>query len=748
MPGDLPMNGQFSIAEWTVEPELNAISRDGMTIHLEPKVMKVLLQLAMAPGHVVTKEHLIEAVWPDTFVSDDVLTRCISVLRREMQDDTHAPRYIQTIPKTGYRLVAEVRAIEQNGGNHNGFGSAPATSADPVAAVAHSAEPDHLPPGHVAGHSPVDDSATPLAPRRRRRALVAGILIVAVVAAAGFAAWRIRARSTLPALNIVPLTSYTGEQDQGAFSPDGTRVVFAWTTPEDGNRNLFIKQTGTENLLRLTNAAESDYSPAWAPDGTRIAYLAMSDKGLGLYVVSSRGGPAEKIYTPRSMVHWEQRALSWSPDGKSLLFPDDTPSSILLLSLDTLQVHPITTPPHDWDGDVDPAFSPDGRQIAFVRAMEGAVRDIYVVPTAGGTPRQLTSDRRLVDTVAWTRDSSAILFSSDRGGKFALWRVPLRGGEPQRLPVGTDDATQPAVSLSEHRLLYTEGSATWSILAIPLHSASEPDRHRESEKTQPVVSSTQQDSAPSFAPDGSRFAFQSWRSGSQDVWIASRDGLALRQLTNYGRGLTGSPSFSPDGQSVAFDARPEGHSHIFVIAANGVAPRELTTGNANDILPRWSADGRFLYFASNRSGNWQTWKIALAGGQPQQVTATNGYLAMESPDGRWVYFTKTSEPGIWRMPTGGGAEARVLPQPPDGYWGYWAVTARGIYFLDSTQPKWRIQLYEPETQRISTVAVLDRRPPPFSGISVDPRGEELLITDEVNASSHITLVENFPDAGR
>jgi Tol biopolymer transport system component/DNA-binding winged helix-turn-helix (wHTH) protein len=759
MPGDLPPNGQFFIAEWTVEPELNAISRDGVTIHLEPKVMKVLLQLAMAPGHVVTKEHLIETVWPDTFVSDDVLTRCISVLRREMRDDTHAPRYIQTIPKTGYRLVAEVRAIEQNGGNHIGMGNGPATTSDPAAAATNPVEPDHRTQEHVSGHDSAANpvaAVAPSAPRRRKWGWVTAIAAVAVFAAVGFAIWRFRPRSVLPALSIVPLTSYTGEQDQGAFSPDGTRVVFAWTTPEDGNRNLFVKQTGSETLLRLTNAAESDYSPAWSPDGTRIAYLALSDKGLGLYVVSSLGGPAEKLYTPRSMVHWEQRALSWSPDGKSLLFPDGTPSSIQALSLDTRRAYPVSTPPQDWDGDVNPAFSPDGTQIAFVRAMEGAVRDIYVVSAMGGTPRQLTNDRRLVDTLAWTRDSSAVLFSSDRGGKFALWRVPLRGGEPQRLPVGTEDATQPAVSLSNHRLLYTEGSATWSILAIPLHSGSDPNRHHESEKTQPVVASTQQDSAPSFAPDGSRFAFQSWRSGSQELWIATRDGQTLRQLTSYGRGLTGSPSFSPDGQSVAFDARPEGHSHIFVIAANGGTPRELTTGNANDILPRWSADGRFLYFASNRSGNWQTWKVALAGGQPQQVTATNGYLAMESPDGRWVYFTKTSEPGIWRMPAGGGqgqspskeTETRILPQPPDGYWGYWAVTPRGIYFLDATQPRWRIQLYEPETQRISTAAVLDRRPPPFSGISVDPRGQELLITDEVNASSHITLVENFPDAGR
>jgi Tol biopolymer transport system component/DNA-binding winged helix-turn-helix (wHTH) protein len=746
MPVAPPCTGHFFIAEWTIEPDLNAISKDGLTIHLEPKVMKVLLQLAMAPGQVLSKERLIEAVWSNTFVSDDVLTRCISVLRREMHDDPHAPRYIQTIPKTGYRLVAEVRCFEPE---ENHF--APAVEEPVVTTGANLSEASKVEtqPGKAAS-SEVQKKLR-YAPRWLPWLVLSAAIVL--IAALGFLLWR-KSKTVPFAFNVIPLTSYTGQQDQGAFSPDGTRVVFVWSTPEDnnGSRNLFIKQVGSETLLRLTNSDESDYSPTWSPDGTKIAYLSFSDKGLGLYVISSLGGPPQKLYTPQAMVHWEQRALSWSPDGKSLIFPDGMPSGINMLSVDTLQTRALTVPPHVWDGDVNPAFSPDGKEIAFIRAIEGAVRDIYIVPTAGGTPRQLTNDRRIVDTLAWTRDSSTILFSSDRGGKFALWKIARRGGKPQRLPFGTENATQPAVSLNSPLLLYTEGSATWSILGIHLHPGSEAKARHESSphepgKADPVVSSTEQDSAPSFAPDGSRFAFQSWRSGSQELWIASRDGQTLRQLTSYGKGLTGSPSFSPDGQQVAFDARPEGHSHIFVVSANGGTARELTTGNSNDILPRWSADGQSLYFASNRSGAWQTWKIALANGKPQQITTKNGYLAMESPDGLWIYFTKNNEPGIWRIAaTGSGPkiEERILPQPADGYWGYWAVTTRGIYFLNSTQPVWKIQLWDPKTQRISTVVTLDRQPPPFSGISVARDGDELLITDKVNASSHITLVQNFP----
>ncbi len=740
MPVDLPLTGRFSVADWTVDPELNVISDGDSTIHLEPKVMKVLVQLAMTPGQVWTKEHLIEAVWPDTFVSDDALTRCISVLRREMRDSIQSPRYIQTIPKTGYRLVAEVRRSE--GARDGKAASATVATPPPIwaadsnaIAVTNQSSPSQIVPAE-------QSAPRPKLPRILWPALA--ILALVVAAVAGWVVWRVRSRPAVPAFSVIALTSYTGQQDQASFSPGGARVVFVWENPEDETRNLFIKQVGSETLLRLTHSPESDYSPVWSPDGTKIAYLSASDKGLGLYVISSLGGQPQKLYTPQSRVHWEQRALSWSPDGKSLIFPDGSPSSIYVLALDTLQARPITTPPHVWDGDVNPAFSPDGRQIAFVRAIDSAVRDIYVLPAVGGTPRQITHDRRLVESLTWTADTSGVIFSSDRGGKFALWKVRLRGGEPQRLPVGTEDAYQPAVSPATNSLLYTESSATWNILGFRLRAGREANRHREAEKPAAIVSSTEQDSAPSFSPDGLRFAFQSWRSGAQELWIASRDGLTLRQLTWGGRGLSGSPSFSPDGQQVAFDSRPEGHSHIFVVPSAGGAPREVTTGNSNDILPRWSANGQFLYFASNRSGNWQSWKVALGGGAPQQVTMNGGFLAMESPDGKWLYFTRNNDSGLWRMPSAGGPETRVLAQPAAGYWGYWAVTDSGIYFLDAAQPVWRIQFYDAATERISTVAILERHPPPYSGISVDRSQDLLLLTDELNPGSHITLVQNLP----
>jgi TolB-like protein/DNA-binding winged helix-turn-helix (wHTH) protein len=106
------VNTNFQIGAWRVEPGLNTVSNHGTTAHLEPKVMEVLVCLAEQPGEPVTKEQLLHTVWPDTFVSDDVLTRSISELRRVFADDAKDSHFIQTIPKRGYRLIAPVVGVE------------------------------------------------------------------------------------------------------------------------------------------------------------------------------------------------------------------------------------------------------------------------------------------------------------------------------------------------------------------------------------------------------------------------------------------------------------------------------------------------------------------------------------------------------------------------------------------------------------------------------------------------------------
>src|SRR5437899_2095684 len=112
------VHGDFQLGAWMVQPSLNTVSRNGKTTRLEPKMMEVLVCLAEHTGEVVPKGKLLQAVWPDTFVSDDVLKRSVSELRRVFGDDAHESRIIETIPKRGYRLVLDVKPANGHGPAH------------------------------------------------------------------------------------------------------------------------------------------------------------------------------------------------------------------------------------------------------------------------------------------------------------------------------------------------------------------------------------------------------------------------------------------------------------------------------------------------------------------------------------------------------------------------------------------------------------------------------------------------------
>ena len=105
------MNSDFRVGPWTARPSINTLSQNGTSARLEPKVMEVLVRLASEPGEVVSKENILKTVWSDTFVSDDVLIRSVSELRRVFGDDAREPQFIETIPKRGYRLVARVERL-------------------------------------------------------------------------------------------------------------------------------------------------------------------------------------------------------------------------------------------------------------------------------------------------------------------------------------------------------------------------------------------------------------------------------------------------------------------------------------------------------------------------------------------------------------------------------------------------------------------------------------------------------------
>jgi Tol biopolymer transport system component/predicted Ser/Thr protein kinase len=589
-------------------------------------------------------------------------------------------------------------------------------------------------------------AVTGAATRRTRLSwlLAAALLLVAV----GLGTWMrwFRANPAPGAApKVVPLTTYPGRQESPALSPDGKQVAFSWDGEKGDNFDIYVKLVDAGTPLRLTSNPAVDTGPAWSPDSHRIAFIRHSDSGADILMISALGGPERRL-VPLVLSDVFPR-LSWSPDGNFLAFTDRAPNQnpgIYLLSIESGEKRRLTAPPPGYESDRAPSFSPDGKSLAFVRSGSFASDYIYVVPLstsglAGGDPRRLNAAPLFISGLDWTPDGRYVVFSAGEAGGLSLWTIPSAGGQPQRLAAAGENGESPSISRHGNALAYARSVEDLNIWRMP--GPNSKDR-----RTRPAkwIASSEADQESQISPDGKRIVFASSRSGNPELWLCDSNGHDAAQLTSFGGPPVGSPRWSPDSRWIAFDAPKSGNSHIFVISGDGGAPRLLMSGAGNHIRPSWSPDGRWIYFGSNRTGDWQIWKAPAQGGEAVQVTKRGGYEAFESPDGKFVYYSKYRAPGIWRVAVEGGEETQVLDKAGTSSF---AVTRDGICFFewkDMMHPI--VQFYGFSSRRstvlyeFSTGTNLDT----FStAISVSSDERWILYTQLDHAGSNLMLVENF-----
>jgi serine/threonine protein kinase/Tol biopolymer transport system component len=560
----------------------------------------------------------------------------------------------------------------------------------------------------------------------------------AAVALLAVAGWLVIARSgsnQMP-FTVKPITSFPGAAQSPAFSPDGTQVAFSWNGEKDDNRNIYVKLVDSGAPLRLTTNPAGDNWPAWSPDGRQIAFLrASGDAAQELLLISPLGGVERKLADLRRGVNanwWS--APAWTPDSKFLAVRDDT--AIVLVSVEGGEKRKLTSPPAGWVGDYRAAVSPDGRTLAFCRVRNGPTGDIFLAPVSDGArSRQLTDDNRGISGLAWTPDSKEIVFSSSRAGDATLWRIPASGGAPERLPAVGADAVEPAIARQGRRAAFVRATMRTSFWRLDL---SPEGLHRPPVQ---LVTSSRRDRNPILSPDGRHIAFESDRSGTEEVWVCDSQGANAVQLTSLG--FARNPYWSPDSGNIVFEGRPGDRNLIFVIAAGGGIPRQL--GSEEGHNPSWSRDARWIYFYARRAGSIQTWKVPAEGGKGIQLTKRGGGAGIESVDGKYFYYHMAGAQELWKVPVEGGEETLVMREKPN-FMNYWALGNRGLYFLEPrvAEHKTILKLFRFETGRSSPVAVLDEPFPGWSSRLSLPADGRWLLYDQVDRSeSDIMLIEHF-----
>ena len=530
-------SGRLSIASqsavrvggWIVHPKLNRMVGPDGEVQIEPRLMGVLVCLAEARGEVISRNDLLDLVWGDVIVGEEALTRAVSELRRVLGDDPQNPVYIETIRKGGYRLLSAVELL---------------------------ASP--------AGAGPAFTETTPAQGKVRRSGPVRIGVAFVVVALALSVVWfgtrqgpRANSESVRESpLQTMPVTSYPGRETTPSLSPDGTALAFAWTGPDDGEMDLYVKQIGEESPLRLTDVPGADVYPVWSKDGRSLYYIHREPGSQSIMQIPLLGGEPREILKAR--LHISGFTLV---DEKTLIYSDAEthhgPGHLYRRALETGAEEQITEAPGQaWD--YIPMMGPDGVTLAFVRRENDWRINFYLLDLNTRDLRKLTNGLDSVEGMCWDRAGKSLVFASRVNGNYTMWRVWVADGAISWIPLHGEWMFFPTVACNADRMVYQHRRFEKNIWRVSLG-----DDPALGLSTEPVITSSRWDCEAYYSPDGKHLAFISSRSGNLEVWACQADGARPVQLTHFEGPSVGSPSWSPEGSRIALAASPDGFQRHF-----------------------------------------------------------------------------------------------------------------------------------------------------------------------------------------
>jgi Tol biopolymer transport system component/DNA-binding winged helix-turn-helix (wHTH) protein len=481
-------------------------SMGGDATRVTLKSLGVLLTLVAHANKLVSREALLEWVWPDTLPGDDVVTQAITQLRRALGDDREQPRYIETLAKQGYRLIAPVEWLVED------------TVARPV-------EPS-------IGAEPV---ASPMRQATVRWPWALGAMVLALVAA--FVYWQVGRHSSGSPAPVSPasttgtaalppylrIASLPMTEEKPSLSPDGALAVYTRSAEGGGVANLMLQTSAAVSPRALTEpvAEQFDQFPQWSPDGRQIAFVRATAGRCAVMLIPAVGGAAREV---GECIGGEAHALAWFPDGKSLVGAGrgKDPSSpggdgpvvdkaLYRMALGGGRWQRMTYTKRPADEDMSPAVSPDGRWIAFQRNV--SVADLWRIPAHGGQAQRLTDLRTNIYGLAWTPDSRSLIFARYIDGTIMLSTLALESGRITDHIGGNINLMYPSVSRGTGALAFEIEDARSRVRRVSVA-----DGANAMSASRLLFDSTGSNLLPSIAPDGQQVMFFSDRTGDMRLW--------------------------------------------------------------------------------------------------------------------------------------------------------------------------------------------------------------------------------------
>ncbi|NUS39253.1 MAG: hypothetical protein HOQ02_09555 [Lysobacter sp.] len=665
----VPESDTLRVGECLVDVPLREIACDGDARRVTVKAMQVLLVLVAHAGKVVSREALLEWVWADTLPTDDVLTQAITQLRKAFADDREAPRYLETIAKGGYRLVATVAWL-------------PSTAVPAVDAGVVAIEP-------AAGEAVAESSARIASASPAYRI---GWTLLALAAVAGVG-WYVAKPRTLAAPAVVPvaaapatvaaatfqrITSAPGSEMWPSLSPDGAQVVYSAWTPDGDEGALMVQITAPVPPRALTTPPKGvmDTMPAWSPNGREIVFERLGPgERCGLYLIPASGGEPRQVSDCRRS---ELGQYGWHPDGRHLIASElgavaGDDGALHVLDLATGAWTPLPYRKAASDMDLAPAYSPDGKWIAFRRNI--SLSDLWRVPATGGVPERLTDLRTNFFGHAWAPDGRSLVLSRYQDAGLQLSRLQLADRSLRDL--GVANAAWPAIATRAPSMAFVVGNTLAAMYRLDL---TKPDARPE-----PVFPSTGLDLMPSIAPDGTQLAWMSNRSGRLGLWWARLDQPNSLRLID---GLVPMPRYgaawAADGSRMLVVGRDGTHLALYEVHPDSGRVQRLPVPDGEPVQAEYLPDANRLLVVAERGAGRLGLTLYDRARTPWVPLARLDDVAMARVDAgaRRILFTRPTSPGLWQAGLDLRGVRRISEQPEVGGGRRLALLADGLWLAD------------------------------------------------------------------